>query len=398
MEKNSQPEDSRPDNFNPDTLPGHQKSSLLSPEDIPIRKKTFNQGLEDILSRIRDNENLKRSEPVLEAEPHDSGSKPSFDNIDKTGRLYLLHRLFYRVKSLAFSKNLNRTFNLQEALVDEDRLPDLSGLFDLYCSYYTELFSDGVLLLAYDPEAHGYRGAVSKNMESDPDNYYVGLNDDLYLKTIKAPTGILLKADEIDNDPYIRKNLISGNSPGFSLYLVSLEKLFAGLNKETGLEEPGEPFLALYPVLIIYMQNFNLNTEEFFSRLKENIIPPVMFSHILNPGPFENRIDYRLIELLIAFTLFHENGCAYFLRADLPDIESFFIMKYLNFRIRSLYKCSVSAVMPSPVKSLIFSVNTIEEDIRQILDSLDFKYKLSSVPDEDLVDISLFYYKYIVKM
>lgn len=211
-------------------------SSEPVPESMPIRKKTFNKELKDLVAKVTSHD-----------ERGDGDVRSDFMTDESAIRR--LHSLFYRAIGLNDLEGVNPALE-PPALIPE-RPSELS--VELIHDEMKSLSMPNFAILTYHLEKRCYVPTINNIGDLDVSNMFLDIDDELYVRILAVKSGIFLTLEEISGDYFLKKRFPSLNgTTDEKYYLNSFRNIYAALlsrfKDPTAADDTG---LLLSPILLI---------------------------------------------------------------------------------------------------------------------------------------------------
>ncbi len=344
------------------------------PEEVNLlRQKTFTKELATLVNRIYGNE-ATESESVKET--------ASLDIAEKNNLLMEFEKLIYSLKhkdEIAKTESQYNPFNLNIDVYD-----DIDDIDDYLQKGIEQCGFNEFGLFKYILSESSFkfdRGLLDDFLKI---NCFFGLKDNLFKKGIPEQ-GIIIKADSIKKDPFLKKKFSSNseseeNNSSFYLnrVLYCCDKVFIKENSSnlSTIEEYTSPL-----IMIKLPEELNIDAENIHKIIIKYIsIPLAIYMGknrlipVINDSNYEN--CFHLIELFQKTS--HTSKLTWLILSgkEMSSMESFFMLKYFLSKIR-LNAGINSLVMRVALNQIVLAlpVENVEK-IKKIID--DFNEKSSN--------------------
>ncbi|MFA5519634.1 MAG: hypothetical protein WDA74_10310 [Spirochaetota bacterium] len=344
------------------------------PEEVNLlRQKTFTKELATLVNRIYGNE-ATESESIKET--------AALDIAEKNNLLMEFEKLIYSLKhkdEIAKTESQYNPFNLNIDVYD-----DIDDIDDYLQKGIEQCGFNEFGLFKYILSESSFkfdRGLLDDFLKT---NCFFGLKDDLLKKGIPEQ-GIIIKADSIKKDPFLKKKFSSNseseeNNSSFYLnrVLYCCDKVFIKENNSnlSTIEEYTSPL-----IMIKLPEKFNIDTENIHKIIIKYIsIPLAIYMGknrlipVINDSNYED--CFHLIELFQKTS--HTSKLTWLILSgkEMSSMESFFMLKYFLSKIR-LNAGINSLVMRVALNQIVLAlpVENVEK-IKKIID--DFNERSSN--------------------
>lgn len=354
--------------------------------DIPIRKRTFNPDLKDLVSRIITNEDKSSPE-------EDAGQETA---LDRSGLLFVMHKLFYRIKNIT-GDNIDRSFDLNSYAASQKK--DFSPDALLYQLFDAQKKPQGVRRAAamrFVPGAKAYLPYAAYPDSIVSGSLIIGLKDPLLQKILNSPAGVEITSQEAADNPFLSKTLDAFIPEGGRMFFLSMRFITSGLCAEAGLcGHENIPFV-LAPIFAILVDN-DLSSDEIIRYIQAAKIYSALLSHSAFIDNEETCLDYETIEVLHSIAVL--NGyTSFFMVKNLNNTANdFYLLKYIEFKLRLSFKGKIAVSRIGFNRFMIFGAPTIEGSIHRILAGIDSNISIDEHPLDRSIPFRDFYYKYFVE-
>ena len=320
-----------------------------------VRDKTFTPELRELVDRISRHEKH-------EDEKSRSGSR-------EADLLRDFHHLFYKSINLAAANRINPLIGRFPA-IDEDNSGD---------SLVRRLNSSGLgesLILTFDFDKKCYVSTLGNMDGLDGEAIFIDTSERLYRKILESPYGFFLTAEEIVDDPYLKKRFFpSIEGEHTVLYFLSVKRLLASPAVDLGLDEYDfAKKIDLLPVLMIRFSHGPKGGERGIFRVVNN--------EFLNVARYENArfrslkkrdsLADLLFGLEYCYRYYEQRSGSLVYCIYSPDFNRdisihFFITRYLCEKLRRELPGGTLVSQVSKDRILLFSPGDCNDQITAIL-------------------------------
>ncbi len=338
------------------------------PESIPIREKTFTKELKELVDRVTSYDSRG-----AEAE------KPDFSTDESAIRH--MHALFYRVVSLDDIDGADLSFEppVHEAERTSERIVELihDGMKALSMPHFA--------ILTYHLEKKCYVPSINNIGDLDVSNVFLDIDDDIYMKIMTGKSGILLTADEISGDFFLKKRFSTIAGSEDNIYFLNsfrnlFERLLAGF-KDNSTE--GESSCLLSPVLLVRLNEKNADavpdeiTDAISRRLSHHLFT---FAHqefnkleIFDHGNQERL--FGILEFLFnSYSVVENRLCCVVRSTGYLGNPHFFLISYLFNKIYSIISSPSCAFRIDKDRMLVFASRGEGSAIEELVMKLNEHY------------------------
>lgn len=303
-----------------------------APEEVNLlRKKTFTKELSTLVNRIFSNE-TGEPESIIETD--------SLNISEKNNLLMEFEKLIYSIKhqeEISKTGSQYNPFNLDIDVYDDiDDIDDYLQKGIQQCG-----FRDfGIFKYILTESSFKFdRGFVNDFLKT---NCFFGLKDDVFKKGIPEH-GVIIKADSIEDDPFLKKKFhsdseLEGSNNSFYLNRVSsyCDNVFIKKNSShlSALEKYTSPL-----IIIKLPEDYNADAAEIHKIIiKYMSIPLALYMGKNRLIPLSNDCSYEdcfhLIELFQKTSDASELTWCILSGKEMSSMESFFMLKYFLSKIR----------------------------------------------------------------
>ncbi len=336
-----------------------------------LRERTFNEELRQLVDRVRINE--------PSAEAYD-GDDEDIDDLTEDELNLRLYRLYYRARMLHDNREMNVAFNPFE-------MPDaagssIDGALNVYIQdRMARLNLSHFAIMSYNISEKGLVPSFQNLERYYVENLVIGLHDRLFKDIIESPDGVILDANDIQEDHFLEKifNLKEGEEPR-ALFFVLLSYLVSDVVQELQGTDGTQvvPFLPSSILMIeLPLQTSPYNKSAVFGTLRRKLALPFYLVADNRPLVFTARnyenIDFSYHVLDYLFTIFLQNPNRIGISIKVKSKESTsrtFIMKYIISQLG--YKLRADSVLVHIIKGHIIILT--KEEFLEIINSLIVEY------------------------
>lgn len=315
----------------------------ISSELEKIREKTFDSEFKELVGRVTSHRAESR-DLQLEAE------KETLNRYQK---------LFYRASNLYWRESAYTAF-------DPFSLDDSDSKEQLALEILTEMDSMGFphfAILAYDFKKKSFACRINHITQLNRENLVLDTDEQLFRKTLRSRTGIIVYPRDIEKDFNLKKRFTSEKDnavPGI-LYLLSLEFLRDSIFGECEADIP-QSVPTIPTVLVILIDGKEaINAEDIFSTIREKLsLHLALYKNVLYPNVSDyctGSIDGALSILDYYYTLYcHvlEGTVIYLRQTTCLTPESSYLFSFFTDKLLSTFPSKAALVSIDAYSSFLF--------------------------------------------
>ncbi len=315
----------------------------ISSELDRIREKTFDSEFKELVGRVTSHRAENR-DLQLEAEKE---------------TLARYQKLFYRASNLYWRESAYTAF-------DPFSLADSDSKEQLALEIFTEMDSIGFphfAILTYDFKKKSFACCINHITQLNRENLILDTDEQLFRKTLRNKTGILVYPRDIEKDPYLKKRFASEQSNQVTgiLYLLSLEFLrdFIYEECETNIT-PGMPTIPTI-LLIRIDEKDTFHAEDIFATICEKLsLHLALYKNMLYPNVSDyctGSIDGALSILDYYYTLYcrvFEGTAMYLCQTTCRTPENSYLFSFFADKLLSTFPSKAALVSIDAYSSFLF--------------------------------------------
>jgi hypothetical protein len=315
-----------------------------------LREKTFNPELRQLVDRVRDNE---------PAQGTFDNEQERIDAVSEDDLRLRLYRLYYRARVLHDNREMNVAFNPFEAMDSSSPVSILDSLSVYIMDRMMQMSLSPFALLSYSIIEKGYIPSVHNLERYQVENIVIGLRDRLFRAILGSDEGVIIEADELQDDPFMGKifSLHEGEDPR-ALYFVLLSCLSSGIAREFQDQNSDAitPFLPSAILMIeLPLQTEPHNRGSIFSMLRKRLALPFFLLNdnqslvFMTEGYEDMDYSYHVMDYLFTVFLLARDGIGISIKLKSKDETSrTFLMKYILSQLS--YKLHADSVLLHMIK------------------------------------------------
>lgn len=308
-----------------------------------IREKTFDSEFKELVGRVTSHRAENR-DLQLEAEKE---------------VLNRYQKLFYRASNLYWRENAYLAF-------DPFSMADSDVEQQLALEIFTEMDSMGFphfALLAYDFKKKSFACRINHITQLNRENLVLNIDEQLFRKTIRSQSGILVHPRDIEKDVFLKKRFASEHGtqvPG-TLYFLSLEFLRDIILKECESDVPQSTPTIPTVLLILIDGKETVHAEDIFKKIREKLsLHLAIYKNVLYPKVSEyctGSIDGALSILDYYYTMYCrilEGTVMYLRQTSCRSPENSYLFSFFVDKLLSAFPARAALVSIDAYSSFLF--------------------------------------------
>lgn len=366
-------------------ISGHELDNHGSkgvPEEVNLlREKTFTRELSSLVSRIFSNESAGIS----------PDEKDELINLTEKNRVLLEYeKLIYSLKQSMDLPEISSKYNPFHLNVDVH--DDIDDIDDYLKAGMDQSGFNEYGIFKFNLKENAFRFDSGSFAEPLSKNCFFGVNDPVFSGTFPKH-GIILKSENIDDDPFLAKKFKSSSdniSENNSFYINRIYNYCKNLFSTTG--DPELTRLEKYtsPLLVISLPGSRgIDESDIHKIIEKNLCLPLSVYLAKNRlTPVMTNFDYE--ESLLLIELFQKMSYNSTLKwclikgEDFSSLENFFMLKYLLSKLR-LQAGHNSLIMRIASNKIVMALE--EREIPDIQNSVsDFINRSSEILNFSFID------------
>ncbi|MCX7679471.1 MAG: hypothetical protein N2316_09655 [Spirochaetes bacterium] len=322
-----------------------------------IRERTFDDEFKELVDRVTSHDEKVRD----------------FQRETENALLGRFQKLFYKSSNLFWRTNAYVAFNPLE-------LPSENMDGQLAIDILTEMDALGFphfALLTYDFQKKSFACKINHITQLNRENIVLDVDEQLFRKTIRSNTGIIVRKDEIVGDIFLKKRFSSDrdNFIPNALYFLSLECF-----QEMVTEECGGHSVVTVPtipmILLVLLDQYEMyETELIFEQIRKKMaLHFMLYKNIIYPqaksystGHFEGAISV----LEYYYTLYcrvRDGSCMLLYYSPCAEAESDYLFAFLMNKLLSSFSPKIAAVTLVKHATILFIEHDVFPNVMQFIE------------------------------